>query len=101
MNSIVGIGSLFLKTHQIVISVPTKKKLYVNKVNLSKKTRLPARESRKAEEEEWMKKMEEGKLREGKEREEKEVDKTEILTFKQFNQKAVNFIQCGDLRSDK
>ncbi|XP_023339982.1 dynein assembly factor 4, axonemal [Eurytemora carolleeae] len=71
----------------------------VIQVNLSKRTRLPARESRKAEEEEWMKKMEEGKLREGKEREDKEVDKTEILTFKQFNQKAVNFIQCGDLRS--
>lgn len=76
-------------------------------MNLSKRTRLPARESRKAEEEEWMKKVEEGKLREekkleaGKEREDKEVDKTEILTFKQFNQKAVNFIQCGDLRSDK
>ena len=61
-----------------------------------KKTRLPARESRKVEEEEWMKKVEQGK-----QREENEDQETETLTFKQYNLKAVQFLQYGDLRSVK
>ena len=67
-------------------------------MNLSNTSRLPARESRRGEEEAWRRKEEEGRRREEEQGRRKKKEDGEIMSSKQYNQRGASFIKCGDFR---